>query len=83
MQLVAPAAAKASCRVLGNRLLLDAGYGETVPGFQLNRYCTSGLDTVNQAAAAVASARALPLPRLELAGTNGCADGLYHLPAPA
>ena len=39
--------------------LLDAGYGEAVPGFQLNRYCTSGLDTINQAAAAVASGQAL------------------------
>lgn len=38
--------------------LLDAGYGDTVPGFQLNRYCTSGLDTVNLAAAAIASGQA-------------------------
>ena len=33
--------------------LLDAGYGDSVPGYQLNRYCTSSLDTVNQAAASV------------------------------
>ena len=33
--------------------LLDAGYDEAVPGYQLNRYCTSSLDTVNQAAANV------------------------------
>lgn len=33
--------------------LLDAGYGENVPGYQFNRYCTSSLDTVNQAAASV------------------------------
>lgn len=33
--------------------LLDAGYGENVPGYQLNRYCTSSLDTVNQAVANV------------------------------
>ncbi len=35
--------------------LLDAGYGDDVPGFQLNRYCTSGLDTVNLVAAAIVS----------------------------
>ncbi|KDP85154.1 MULTISPECIES: acetyl-CoA C-acetyltransferase [Cupriavidus] len=33
--------------------LLAAGYGESVPGYQLNRFCVSGLDTVNQAAAAI------------------------------
>ncbi len=38
--------------------LLDAGYGDSVPGFQVNRFCTSGLDAVNAAAAAVASGQA-------------------------
>jgi len=33
--------------------LLAAGFGDTVPGYQINRFCVSGLDTVNQAAAAV------------------------------
>ncbi|HFG6905392.1 acetyl-CoA C-acetyltransferase [Acinetobacter baumannii] len=33
--------------------LLDAGYGNTVTGYQLNRFCTSSLDTVNQAAASI------------------------------
>jgi acetyl-CoA C-acetyltransferase len=33
--------------------LLQAGYGETVPGFQLNRFCTSALDTVNLVAGAI------------------------------
>ena len=35
--------------------LLNAGYGDGVPGYQYNRYCTSSLDTVNQAAASVMS----------------------------
>lgn len=33
--------------------LLNSGYGDTVPGYQFNRYCTSSLDVVNQAASAV------------------------------
>jgi acetyl-CoA C-acetyltransferase len=32
-----------------------AGYGETVPGIQINRFCASGLDAVNFAAAEVMS----------------------------
>ncbi len=32
-----------------------AGYGETVPGIQINRFCASGLDAVNFAAAQVMS----------------------------
>ncbi len=32
-----------------------AGYGETVPGIQINRFCDSGLDAVNFAAAQVMS----------------------------
>src|SRR5690242_14830695 len=32
-----------------------AGYGETVPGVQINRFCASGLDAVNFAAAEVMS----------------------------
>jgi acetyl-CoA C-acetyltransferase len=35
--------------------LLQAGYGDTVPGFQLNRFCTSALDTVNMVAGAIMS----------------------------
>lgn len=38
---------------LARTALLMAGYGDTVPGYQLNRFCVSGLDTVNQAAAAI------------------------------
>lgn len=33
--------------------LLDAGYGDGIPGFQLNRFCTSALDSVNLVAASV------------------------------
>ncbi|MGL5136208.1 MAG: acetyl-CoA C-acyltransferase, partial [Beijerinckiaceae bacterium] len=32
---------------------LRAGYGKTVPGIQINRFCASGLDAVNLAAAQV------------------------------
>ena len=32
---------------------LKAGYGKTVPGVQINRFCASGLDAVNLAAAQV------------------------------
>jgi len=35
--------------------VLDAGYAETVPGKQLNRFCASGLEAVNTAAAQVMS----------------------------
>ncbi|WP_233886535.1 acetyl-CoA C-acetyltransferase [Paraburkholderia flagellata] len=38
---------------LARTAILAADYGDTVPGYQLNRFCVSGLDTVNQAAAAV------------------------------
>ena len=34
---------------------LDAGYGEKVPGIQINRFCASGLEAVNFAAAQVMS----------------------------
>jgi acetyl-CoA C-acetyltransferase len=34
---------------------LTAGYGHTVPGVQINRFCASGLDAVNFAAAQVMS----------------------------
>ena len=35
--------------------VLDAGYAESVPGKQLNRFCASGLESVNTAAAQVMS----------------------------
>ncbi len=34
---------------------LSAGYGDSVPGMQINRFCASGLDAVNFAAAQVMS----------------------------
>ena len=34
---------------------IAAGYGDTVPGVQINRFCASGLDAVNLAAAKVMS----------------------------
>jgi acetyl-CoA C-acetyltransferase len=37
---------------------LYAGYGESVPGFQLNRFCASGLEAVNLGAARVSSGQA-------------------------
>lgn len=33
--------------------LLDAGYGSSVPGYQLNRFCTSSLDTLNYGVASI------------------------------
>jgi len=41
--------------VLPKIALQKAGWSESVPGAQLNRFCASGLDTVNLAAAKVAS----------------------------
>jgi acetyl-CoA C-acetyltransferase len=35
--------------------VLEAGYAETVAGVQLNRFCSSGLEAINQAAAYVMS----------------------------
>lgn len=35
--------------------MIAAGYGDTVPGVQINRFCASGLDAVNLAAAKVMS----------------------------
>ncbi len=35
--------------------LLEAGYGDEAVGYQLNRFCTSGLDTVKMAAGLVSS----------------------------
>jgi len=34
---------------------LTAGYGDGVPGIQINRFCASGLDAVNFAAAEIMS----------------------------
>jgi len=39
--------------VIARTALLNADYAETVPGKQLNRFCASGLEAVNTAAAQV------------------------------
>lgn len=39
--------------------VMMAGYDESVPGMQINRYCSSGLDAVNLAAAKVMAGQAL------------------------
>jgi acetyl-CoA C-acetyltransferase len=38
--------------------LLNAGYGDSVTGYQINRYCTSALDTIKMGFAMVASGQA-------------------------
>ncbi|MET0540444.1 MAG: acetyl-CoA C-acyltransferase, partial [Variovorax sp.] len=38
--------------------LLSAGYGESVSGYQLNRFCTSGLDTLKMGFGLLASGQA-------------------------
>ncbi|WP_294539973.1 acetyl-CoA C-acetyltransferase [uncultured Rhodoblastus sp.] len=38
---------------IGRAAALAAGYGDSVPGLQINRFCASGLDAVNFAAAQV------------------------------
>ena len=38
--------------------VLEAGYAESVAGVQLNRFCSSGLEAINQAAAYVKIGRA-------------------------
>ena len=38
--------------------LLEAGYGDSVAGYQLNRFCTSGLDTVKMGFGLIASGQA-------------------------
>lgn len=53
MGCVAPVREQGS--VLPKIALQKAGWNESVPGAQLNRFCASGLDTFNSAAARVAS----------------------------
>ncbi|HTM82661.1 acetyl-CoA C-acetyltransferase [Asticcacaulis sp.] len=44
---------------IGRAAVLAAGYAETVPGAQVNRFCASGLEAVNIAAAKVVSGEAV------------------------
>ncbi len=43
---------------IGRLAALSAGYAESVPGIQINRYCASGLEAVNIAAAKVQAGHA-------------------------
>ena len=43
---------------IGRAAVLDAGYSQTTAGVQLNRFCASGLEAVNVAAAKVVSGEA-------------------------
>ena len=50
---VAPVGEQGSC--IGRVAALNAGYAQSVAGLQLNRFCASGLEAVNHAAAQVMS----------------------------
>ena len=50
---VSPVGEQGSC--IGRVAALNAGYAESVAGLQLNRFCASGLEAVNNAAAQVLS----------------------------
>ena len=54
---------------------LQAGYRVTTPGFMVSRFCGSGLDAVNTAAAKVMSGQA----DLIIAGGSRNAFALFHL----
>ncbi|MGY2488446.1 acetyl-CoA C-acetyltransferase [Cupriavidus sp. CP313] len=43
---------------LTRTVLLNAGYGDHLPGYQINRFCTSALDAVNQAASMIRAGQA-------------------------
>ena len=42
-------------RDIARAAAIMAGYGDTVPGIQINRFCASGLDAVNFASAQIMS----------------------------
>ena len=48
---------------------LVAGYGDSVPGIQINRFCASGLDAINFAAAEIMSGQHL-LRHVDRAGQH-------------
>jgi acetyl-CoA C-acetyltransferase len=48
---VSPVGEQGSC--IARAAVLNAGYAESVPGKQLNRFCASGLEAVNTAAAQI------------------------------
>ncbi len=45
--------------VLPRSAALNAGYGDAIPGVQVNRFCASGLEAVNMAAAKVMAGQSL------------------------
>lgn len=57
MGIVSPIGEQGS--VLPRSAALNAGYGESIPGVQVNRFCASGLEAVNIAAAKVMSGQSL------------------------
>lgn len=57
MGVVSPVGEQGS--VLPRLAALSAGFAETVPGMQINRFCASGLEAVNVAAAKVMSGQSL------------------------
>jgi acetyl-CoA C-acetyltransferase len=57
MGIVSPIGEQGS--VLPRAAALNAGYGEGIPGVQVNRFCASGMEAVNIAAAKVMSGQSL------------------------
>jgi len=53
---VSPIGDQGSC--VGRVAALNAGFAETVAGYQLNRFCASGLEAVNSGAAAIIAGQA-------------------------
>src|SRR5664280_1765859 len=62
---------------------LNAGLGESVPGVQINRFCASGLDAVNFAAAQIMAGQhemtigggVESMSRVGIGASGGAADG--------
>jgi acetyl-CoA C-acetyltransferase len=59
MGIVSPIGEQGS--VLPRSAALNAGYGESIPGVQVNRFCASGLEAINIAAAKVMSGQSLAI----------------------
>jgi len=57
MGIVSPVGEQGS--VLPRSAALNAGYGESIPGVQVNRFCASGLEALNIAAAKVMSGQSI------------------------
>ena len=65
---------------------ITAGYGNEVPGVQINRFCASGLDAVNFAAAQIMSGQhdmtigggIESMSRIGIGASGDCAQVLFH-----